>query len=105
MLARAKEFIGDLWGQTTTQGLAFLVMIQPVLAGIAPSLMSRPIQWSIFGVTASIAVLRFFAPPPPAVTIKKDDAVIVNEAVGAVTIVKAGDIPIGVVSKVAGEKV
>lgn len=102
---RIKEFIGDLWGQTTTQALAFLAMIQPVLLQIDPSLLADypKLRWAIFLVTLTIAALRLFAPPPPAVPIKTDDEVSVDHETGTTIITKAdATVPAGIVDKPAG---
>lgn len=102
-----KDFIGNLWGATTTQGLALLVMVQPILMAVDPSLLRDApwLRWTIFGVSIGIVVLRFLAPPPPSVVIKKADEVIVDKREQTVTVIKAEPIKNTVQNKLPGEKV
>ncbi len=104
MFDRIKEFVGNLWGQTTTQALAFLVMIQPVLMQIDPSLLADypTLRWAIFLVSLAVVILRFFAPPPPAVTIKPEDAVTKMNA-NTVVITKPDPLPAHVVDQDPGK--
>ena len=101
MFARVKAFIGDLWGATTTQGLALLVGVQPVLATVDPTLFADApwLRWAIFGVSIGIVVFRWAAPPPPSLPIKPEDGVHVDGVNNTVTVIKGGDIPANIVTK------
>lgn len=106
LLRKVKEFIGDLWGHTTTQVLGFLVMIQPAFLTIDPTLLVDypKIRLAIFILGVTIMGLRFFAPPPTSVPIKTEDKVITDKETGVITIEKANpaEIPTVVETKEAG---
>lgn len=103
MWARIKEWIADLWGMTTTMMLAILVAAVPALNAIDGALLPAWAKLTIALAGAAVAVLRVIAPPPPAITVKKDDGMMVNHAAGTITIVKAEDIPAETINKAPGE--
>lgn len=105
--ARIRESIGKIWGATTTLLLAAGAAIDPILQGIDPAILqSAPwLKWVVFGLAIAMALLRVFAPPPPALPIHIDDQVEVDHAAGTVTVTKATAMPANVVTKAAGEKV
>lgn len=107
LLRKVKEFIGNLWGQTTTQVLGFLIMIQPAFLTIDPSLLVDypQLRMAIFALGVIIMGLRFFAPPPPAVPIKTEDKVVRDDKTGKITIYKEEPISPAIVSKDAGTTV
>jgi hypothetical protein len=102
---KAREFIGDLWGYVTTQGLVLLAGIQAALIQADPRLLTGNI-WIpriILGISIVVLVLRQFAPPAPSVAIKRGDTVAVDREVGAVAIVKAEGVPAALVDKAPGQ--
>ena len=103
MWARFKEIIGELWGATTTTALAILVAAIPALQAIDAALLPLWARISIAMTGVVVAVLRVVAPPPRSVTIRKDDAVVVDHAEGTITVTKAAVIPDGIETKAAGE--
>lgn len=107
MWARIKEWVGDLWGMTTTQILGVSALLGAVMADptVGPFLVATfPFMPKVVAGVALLALIaRWYAPPPPAVPVKKDDAMVVNHASGVITIAKAEDIPSDVISKAAGE--
>lgn len=102
MLSKIKEWIGNLWGHVTTQTA---IIIAGVMAVPLPPDLSPPtwLRWTLFGLAILASVLRLTAPPPQAVTTKKDDEVVVDHVANTITITKAEDIPATMVSKAAGE--
>lgn len=100
-LDTTREAFGLAWGKATTVALAVGVAVMAV--PLPPNLeVPAALRWALFGVAVVVAVLRQVAPPPPAVTIKRDDAVDVNHVTGIVTITKAEGLPADMRSKAAG---
>ena len=102
-LADLRAAIGRLWGATTTHLLAFLIMIQPILQGVDPTLLTPTMRYAILGVAIAAVFLRVFCPPPPHVTVETADAMHVDHDAGIITIAKEAPIPSSMVSKAAGE--
>lgn len=104
-VARIREFIGDLWGKTTTwifgSGTLVIAYLQTAGAGI-----QAKYPWLedfIFWGALVLLILHTIAPPPASVSVKKGDEMIVDHDLGTITIAKAADIPESLVSKAAGE--
>jgi hypothetical protein len=102
-LEQVRDFIGDLWGRTTTIILAILVAAIPALNAIDAALLPIWARISIGMAGVVVAVLRVVAPPPAAVVMKKDDEVIIDKAEGTVTVIKPSPITQDIESKPAGE--
>lgn len=104
MFEQIKDFIANLWGKTSTLLLAIGVAILPVLQTIDPTMLeSMPwLRTLVIVVGVGVAVLRVIAPPPPAVTIKKDDAVSVMSD-QTVVITKAEGLPAKIVDQDPGK--
>lgn len=107
MWTRVAEFIGGLWGKTTTALLAIGIAIAPVLQALDPETYATVpwLKWVSIGVAFGVPILRAIAPPPPSVAIHTADQVVVDHEAGTVTVTKASAIPDGIVTKAAGEKV
>jgi hypothetical protein len=105
VVERVRAFIGNLWGKTTTFVLGLLVVLIPYLQMADPVVLQQfpQLRTVIFIGGLVVILLRQFAPPPPAVSIQKDDKVTVHPDGQTVTITKAGLIDDrSVVSKPAG---
>ena len=101
--AHIKEWLGDLWGMSTTLVLALLIPAVPALQAVDPELLPNWAKLTIAMAGVAVAVLRVVAPPPPTVSIKTNDHVDVNPSGTVVTIVKADGVPSDVQTKAAGE--
>lgn len=104
MFTKIRQFIGNVWGHTTTQLLALAVAVQPVIAAADPSLVATYpwLRWAVLGMAIAIAALRVWAPPPQSIVVKQGDSMNVDHANNLITIATAADIPASVVSKEAG---
>ncbi len=89
--AHLSEAVGLVWGKATTLALAtgVAVLAVPIPSGLEPDW----IKWSLFGVAVAVGVLRQVAPPPPAVTILKEDSVVVDHEANTITVQKGTVIP------------
>lgn len=90
MLAQTRRFIGSLWGHTTTQLLALLVAVQPVIGATDPTLISSVgwLRWMPLGIACGIAVLRVVCPPPPSIPVQPEDRVHIDADNGTIAISK-----------------
>lgn len=107
MLDRIREAIGAIWGRLSTLILAASTAVMAIgnAPEVAPLFNSIPNLRVYVAIAAAIVIFgRFWAPPPPAVTIKRDDAVSVDRESGTVTITKAAEIPAHITDKAPGEK-
>jgi hypothetical protein len=106
MLSRIADWIGNIWGRASTILLAVGMAILPILQGIDRSFTSEHpvITWAIIIIGVTVAVLRVIAPPPPAVPIKRGDAVSVDHDAGTIVVTKSEPIPATLMNKLPGQK-
>lgn len=107
-LKKLQEWLGHLWGQATTQILAASAFSMALMADkdTGPFLLATfPFLPKVVAAIAiAAAFVRWYAPPPPAVPIERDDHVDADHNTGVVTIVKGSSpLPVAVQSKEAGE--
>lgn len=105
MFDQIKKFIGDLWGKTSTVALSVGLFVVAISAdpAVQPIFDLWPgLRRVVAIVGAAVAILRFIAPPPAAVTITPEDAVsVMNE--NTVVITKPQALPANVVDQDPGK--
>lgn len=109
LVERVRDWVGRAWGYASTQGLALLIGFQGIL--LDPTARSAVSAFPWFPrVTLVLAIvillLRHWAPPAQAITVRKEDKVVVSDDKTTVTIQKPAPIDDkAAVDKPAGETV